>query len=53
MVAKGTHMTVVTVKKYLASLVGRKLTTDEEWLLPLSNTLVTESFSLCPTKFFC
>lgn len=33
MVAKGTHMTVVTVKKYLSSLVGKKLITDEEWFL--------------------
>ena len=36
MAAKGIHMTVVTVKKYLARLVGKKLITDEEWSLALA-----------------
>lgn len=33
MVAKGAHMTAVTVKKYLARLVWKKLITDEGWSL--------------------
>ena len=33
MAAKGTHMTAVTVKKYLDRLVWKKLITDEGWSL--------------------
>lgn len=53
MVAKGTHMTVVTVKKYLASLVGRKLTTDEEWFLaPAFQHAGDRKFFTLPNEIF-
>ena len=53
MVAKGTHMTAVTVKKYLASLVGRKLITDEERsLAPTFQYAGDRKFFTLPNEIF-
>ena len=53
MVAKGTHMTVTTVKKYLARLVGRKLITDEEWsLAPAFRHAGDRKFFTLPNEIF-
>lgn len=53
MIAKGTHMTVVTVKKYLASLVGRKLITDEERsLAPAFQHAGDRKFFTLPNEIF-
>lgn len=53
MVAKGTHMTVTTVKKYLARLVGRKLITDEEWsLAPAFQHAGDRKFFTLPNEIF-
>ena len=53
MVAKGIHMTAVTVKKYLAGLVGRKLITDEEWsLAPTFQHAGDRKFFTLPNEIF-
>lgn len=53
MIAKGTHVTAVTVKKYLASLVGRKLITDEEWsLAPTFQYAGDRKFFTLPNEIF-
>ena len=53
MVAKVTHMTAVTVKKYLACLVGRKLITDEAWsLAPAFQHTGDRKFFTLPNEIF-
>lgn len=53
MVAKGVHMAVGTVKKYLASLVGRKLITDEAWsLAPAFQHADDRKFFTLPNEIF-
>ena len=53
MAAKGIHMTAVTVKKYLAGLVGRKLITDEEWsLAPAFQHAGDRKFFTLPNEIF-
>ena len=53
MAAKGTHMTVVTVKKHLASLVGKKLITDEERpLAPTFQHAGDRKFFTLPNEIF-
>lgn len=53
MIAKGVYMTVGTVKKYLASLVGRKLITDEEWsLAPAFQHADDRKFFTLPNEIF-
>ena len=53
MIAKGVHMAVGTVKKYLASLVGRKLITDEEWsLAPAFQLADDRKFFTLPNEIF-
>ena len=53
MVAKGIHMTAVTVKKHLAGLVGRKLITDEEWsLAPTFQHAGDRKFFTLPNEIF-
>ena len=53
MAAKGIHMTVVTVKKYLASLVGQKLITDEEWFFaPAFQHAGDRKFFTLPNEIF-
>ena len=53
MIAKGTHVTTITVKKYLASLVGRKLITDEEWsFAPAFHHAGNRKFFTLPNEIF-
>lgn len=53
MAAKGTHMTVVTVKKYLSRLVGKKLIIDEEWFLaPAFQQAGDRKFFTLPNEIF-
>ena len=53
MIAKGTHMTAVIVKKHLARLVGRKLITDEVWsLAPAFQHAGDRKFFTLPNEIF-
>ena len=52
MIAKGIHMTVGTVKKYLASLAKRKLTTDATPLAPDFQCAGDRKFFSLPNEIF-
>lgn len=50
-IAKGAHMTMVTVKKYLSVWLVKG--SSPMSTLPLSSMLTAKSFSPCRTKSFC
>ena len=52
MIAKGIHMTVGTVKKYLVSLAKRKLTTDATPLAPDFQCAGDRKFFTLPNEIF-
>ena len=49
-IATGVYMTAVTVKKYLNSLVAKKLVSEDG--IPVFKC-ENANFSLCPTRCFC
>ena len=51
-IAKGVHMTVGTVKKYLSSLVKRQLITDEASLTPAFQNSDDRKFFTLPNEIF-
>lgn len=51
MIANGTHMTVVTVKKYLASLIDKGFITNEH--APTFQCTDSRKFFTLPNEIFC
>ena len=52
MIAKGTHVTVDTVKKYLSSLIKKQLITDEASLTPTFQNSDDRKFFTLPNEIF-